>query len=44
MDSEYRSEKAALSFAFWAIVDANWQPWEQNELARLWKAFEGIRR
>jgi hypothetical protein len=44
MDSEYRAEKAALAFSFWAIIDANWQPWEIAQLVAWCKAFEDIRR
>ena len=40
MDSEYRSEKARITFEFWAIVDANWLPWEIAQLVAWCKAFE----
>jgi hypothetical protein len=36
MESKHRRMK----MLFWEIVDANWTVEEQNDLARLWKAFE----
>ena len=39
MNESYREWKAKVTHTvgFWEIIDRNWTPAEQNELAREWK-------